>query len=196
MSDLFDTPRLKVEQPRKVAPDHARYSIFNAESALVATAAESISKSRYESVRSALPGGPPIAAQTLLVSTADEVPLLTLHNDPKVRRTSLRAPDGSPIGAIRADRTTRHYSFLDPSDTVVGGMVGDLSLRRFEVSDPDGVKIAMVRKKWAGVATELLTRADRYTVDVTRQVPDPLRTLVAMSAIVIDLLIYETKDLV
>lgn len=196
VSDLFDTPRLKVEQPRKMASSQTRYNLFNAENELVATAVETVSRSGLETVRSALPGGSAAAVQTLLLSTADDTPLLTLHKDLKTRRTMLRTPGGEPIGCLRSDRTTRHYTLLDAADETVGGIVGDLSLRRFVVSDGAGDQIALVKKKWAGLATELLTKADRYTVEISRPVPDPLRTLVAVSAIVIDLLVHETKDLV
>lgn len=196
VSDLFDTPRLRVEQPRKMASSQTCYNLFNAENELVATAVESVTRSGLEAVRAALPGGSAAAVQMLLLSTAEGTPLLTLHKDLKTRRTSLRTPGGEPIGCIRSDRTTRHYSLLDAADKAVGAMVGDLSLRRFVVTDGSGGQVALVKKKWAGLAAELLTRADRYTVDISGPLADPLRTLVAVSAIVIDLLIHETKDLV
>lgn len=195
VSNVFDTPRLKIEQPRRLAPSRAQYKIFNAENALVATAQETVPHSRKEALRTALPGGPVLGPQTLLLAGADETPLLTLHRDPKTRSTSVGGPEGEAIGSIRSDRTTRHYSFLDQGGAVLGTMVGDLALRRFTISD-DGRQVALVRKKWAGLATEVLTKADRYLVDVTEPVGEPLRTLIAVSAIVIDLIIYENKDLV
>jgi hypothetical protein len=195
VSDILNSPVLKVEQPRKVLPAQAQYKIFNAEDVLVAVAAETDVRTRHK----ALPAPRPRAApgpRDLLVSGADGVPLLVVALQDGNRLTLVRRPDGEPVGAIRAERTTRHYALLDPEDHRVGQITGDLSLRRFVVADDQGKRVALVNKKWAGLVAELLTTADRYTVQISDPVPEPLRTLVTMSAIVLDLTLHEFKDIV
>ncbi|MCW2912308.1 MAG: Scramblase family protein [Actinomycetia bacterium] len=194
--DVFDSPVLRVQQPRKVLPTKAQYNIFNAESVLVAVATETDARTRRKALQAARPGSPLLGARALLLTTADGVPLLTIDKQTGQRVTAVRGPDGGPIGAIRAERTTRHYALLDAEDHPIGQITGDLSLRRFTVADGEGKRVARVSKKWAGLATEVLTTADRYNVEISGPVSEPLRTLVVVSAIVLDLTLHEFKDLV
>jgi uncharacterized protein YxjI len=196
VSELFNSPVLRVEQPRKVLPAQAQYNIFNAESVLVAVAAETHVRTRREALQAARPGSSLLGDRTLLVSTADGVPFLVIDKQEHQRLTVVRRPDGDPVGAIRAKRTTRHYALLDAEDRPVGEITGDLSLRRFTVADGQGKRVALVNKKWAGFVTEVLTTADRYTVEISDPVSEPLRTLVAVTAIVLDLTLHEFKDVV
>ena len=193
LSDVFGSPVLRVEQPRKVLPAQAQYRIFNADGELVAVATETAVRSRRKALQAARHGAVP-GVRALLVSGADGAPLLALDQQEDKRLTLVRRPDGEPIGAIRAERTTRHYALLDAQDRRVGAITGDLSLRRFTVADGRGKRVALVSKKWAGLATELLTTADRYTVEISDPVPEPLRVLVVMAAVVLDLTLHESKD--
>jgi hypothetical protein len=195
VSDIFNSPVLKVEQPRKILPAQTQYKIFNAEDVLVAVAAETEVRTRRKGLRAAMPGAT-LGARALLVSGTDHVPLLSVEQQEGKRLTLLRRPNGESVGAIRAERTTRHYALLDEEDRRVGAITGDLSLRRFIVADGEGKRVAQVNKKWAGLAAELLTTADRYTVEIPGTVSEPLRTLVVMSAIVLDLTLHEVKDVV
>ncbi|MGI8331191.1 phospholipid scramblase-related protein [Actinomadura scrupuli] len=195
MSDLFDFPVLRVEQPRKMLPTQVRYEIFNADNALLAVAAETDVRSRRKALLAARPGALP-DVRSLVVSGADGAPLLTVEQQESRRLTLVRRPDGELVGAIRAERTTRHYTLLGAADQPVGTITGDLSLRHFVVSDDQGRRAALVNKKWAGLLAELLTTADRYAVEISDPVPEPLRTLVVMSAVVLDLTLHEFKDLV
>jgi uncharacterized protein YxjI len=195
VSDVFNFPVLRVEQPRKMLPAQVRYEIFNAENVLLAVAAETDVRSRRKALQAARPGAVP-PARSLVVSDADGALLLTVDQQEGKRLTLMRRPDGEPMGAIRAERTTRHYALLDAEDRRVGAITGDLSLRRFTVADDQGKRVAVVNKKWAGLMAEMLTTADRYTVEISDPVPEPLRTLVVMSAVVLDLTLHEFKDLV
>jgi hypothetical protein len=194
VSDIFNSPVLKVEQPRKVLPAQAQYKIFNAEDVLVAIATETAVRTRRKALAAARRAAP--GPRDLLVSGADGVPLLVVAQQDGNRHTLIRRPDGEPVGAIRAERTTRHYALLDPEDHRVGQITGDLSLRRFVAADDHGKRVALVNKKWAGFVAELLTTADHYTVQMFDPVSEPLRTLVTMSAIVLDLTLHEVKDVV
>lgn len=195
MSDVFDFPVLRVEQPRKMLPAQVRYEIFNAEKVLLAVAVEPDVRTRRKALQAARPGTVP-PARTLVVSGADGVPLLTIDQQEGKRLTLVRRPDGQPVGAIRAERTTRHYALLDAEDRRVGAITGDLPLRRFTATDDQGKHVAVVNKKWAGLVVEMLTTADRYTVEIADPVSEPLRTLVVLSAVVLDLTLHEFKDLV
>lgn len=195
VDDLFNSPVLRIEQPGKVLATQAMYKIFNAERALVAIAAEADARTRGQALKSVLPASPQPGAQRLVVSGADEQPRLVVDKHEGGRLTEVLRPDGEPVGTVRALRTTRHYALRDADDHRVGEVIGDLSLRRFTVTDGNGNKIAQVNKKWAGLARELLTTADRYTVEITGPAPEPLRTLIVVAAIVLDLTLYESKGI-
>jgi uncharacterized protein YxjI len=195
MTDLFSSPILRVEQPRKIMPAQAQYQIFDEAGVLVAAAVETDVRSRRRALQAARPGAA-AGTRSLLVSDTGGVPLLALEQQEDRRLTLVRRPDGEPVGSIRAERTTRHYALLDAEDHRVGDITGDLSLRRFTVADGQGKRVAQVNKKWAGLRAELLTTADRYTVEFSGPVPEPLHVLIVMSAVVLDLTLHEFKDVV
>ena len=56
----------------------------------------------------------------------------------------------------------------------------------FKIEDAAGLEIAHITKTWAGWATENLTKADNYVVQIHTQLPDPLRYLVVGAALAID----------
>jgi uncharacterized protein YxjI len=58
----------------------------------------------------------------------------------------------------------------------------------------NGTHLAQLDKKWKGPATELLTTADRYSLEIFYSLPDPLRILVVAAPLAIDLMLYEGKD--
>jgi uncharacterized protein YxjI len=194
VNDLFNSPVIWIEQPRKVLATHAHYKISDAERTLLAVAVEADVRTWGRALRTALPASPPAGAQRLLVSTAGEEPLLVLDKQDGGRLTEIRHPDGELFGAIRARRTTRHYTLQDPGGERIGEVTGDLSLRRFAVTSATGGKVAQVNKKWAGLAAEVLTTADRYNVEIAGSVEEPLRTLIVMTAIVLDLILHESKS--
>lgn len=57
----------------------------------------------------------------------------------------------------------------------------------------DGVELATVTKKWAGIGRELLTSADNYVLAIADSVPsrDPLRPLILAAVMCIDMVLKE-----
>jgi uncharacterized protein YxjI len=207
VTELFNTPALRVEQPRKVLATRAQYDFFDAKGTRLATATETTERTRLKAVRAALPGNVLAGAQTLLLRDTEEDPLLIIEKHDTNRLTTIRRPvegaegddlfDGDLIGSIRAERTTRHYALLDAEDKRIGEVTGDLGLRRFAVTDDERRHVAQVNKKWAGLRAEMLTNADRYSVEITgRRVSETLRSLIVVTAVVLDLTLHESKDVV
>jgi hypothetical protein len=186
MGDLFDFQTLWVLQPGKLLADRARYEIFNAERQLLATATQTKGRGRLS-----LPGKPMPDSTVLDVVTAAGEPVLSLIKQNSEWLTELRDPAGELIGRIRMGRTRRHYSLADDQDQAIGEVIGDLALKKFAVTDSGGGKFAQVRKTRAGLIKEMLTSSDHYKVDFTGPVAQPVRTLAVMTAIVLDLTLYE-----
>ncbi|WP_160147266.1 phospholipid scramblase-related protein [Thermomonospora echinospora] len=210
MTELFNAPALRVEQPRKVLATRARYDFFDATGTLLASATETAERTRLKAVRAALPGNVLAGAQTLLVHDPAETLLLIIEKHDTNRLTTIRRPvegaegaegdalfDGDLIGSIRAERTTRHYALLDAADKRVGEVTGDLGLRKFSVTDTERRHVAQINKKWAGLRAEMLTNADRYSVEITgKRITETLRALIVVTAVVLDLTLHESKDVV
>jgi hypothetical protein len=104
--------------------------------------------------------------------------------------TEFRGPGDQLIGRIRTGATRRIYTLLGDQDQAVGKVTGDLALKHFSVTGTGGAEFARVRKTWAGLAKEMLTLSDHYTVEFTGPVPQPARILTVMMPIVLDLTLY------
>jgi len=207
VTELFTLPILRVEQPRKVVATRTRYDFFDERGTLVATAADVNERPRRVALRAALPGNVLAGDQVLLLTDADETPLLVIEKHASNRRTVVRRPgddsseetdpfEGEIIGTIDAVRTTRHHVLKDAEGTKIGEVTGDLALKRFAVTDTESRHVAQVNKRWAGLRAELLTNADRYTVErLTNRLSDTFRALIVVLPVVLDLTLYESKDI-
>lgn len=187
MEDPFGFPSLLIRQPGKLLPSRASYEIFTSDRELLATATEAETHARIRLLDQGVP-----ESRALAVAAADGAPLLTSVTSTRTHVTELRGADGEPAGEIRARYTHRHYTLLDDQGEAVGEAVGDLGLKQFSVTDAEGAEFAQVRKTWAGLTKEVLTRADHYTVEFAGVVPRAARLLTVMMAIAVDLTLYES----
>jgi YD repeat-containing protein len=187
---LFDSPVVRVRQPGKILPTQAKYEIFDDKRKRLAAATETDRRTRLQILKATLPTAPPPGARVLTVTATDDQPVLLLTRHPDGRLTEVHRPDGGLVGRILATGTTRHYSLTDDQDRVVATVVGELSLKHFRVTGPSGARIAQVSKTWAGPVKEWLTPADHYKVAFSGDTPEPARTLIVMTAIVLDLALY------
>jgi uncharacterized protein YxjI len=196
VSDLFKTPVMKVEQPRRGPFAKSRYKVLDGDGTVLAVAAETGDQRRGETLRHVFPGKSDLDARAVLLTTPDGgVPLIIVDKAEGRMLTSVRSPEGETIGTFRTERIGRRYLLHDGEDRKIGEVEVDLPRQNFTVIDLDGGRVAHVRKKWNGLATHLLTTADRYTVEITDPVPEPLRTMAAMTAIAMDMNLHESKDL-
>ncbi|WP_030175194.1 phospholipid scramblase-related protein [Spirillospora albida] len=195
MSDVFASPNLRVEQPRRGPFAKSRYRVMDGDGTVLAIAAEKNDRRGLETLRTAI-GKSDLDARAVLLTTPDGEPLLIIDKAAGRERTEIRTPVGELLGAFVTERIGRRYLLRDGEDTRVGLVTVDLGHNNFEVTAVQGGKVAHVRKKWAGLATHLLTNADKYDVEIFGTVPEPLRTMAAMTAIVMDMNLHESKDLV
>lgn len=192
MSDLFTSPVLRIEQPRRVPSARSQYKVFDAGGTLLARAEErSVSLKRQAWRAVMLDGGD---QRTVQVEDTRGTPVLMIERPKTTRATWVSTPDGALHGSIRQDGYQWRYQLLDATECPVGRLDGNRTARKFRVLDIAGTHVAQVDKKWKGVATELLTTADRYAVTFFHTVPDPLRILIVAVPIGLDLMLYEGKD--
>ena len=185
MEDPFDFQELRILQPGKLLADRASYEIFNADRKLLATAIETEGHARLKLLSKSMPD-----TRVLAVTTAVGEPVLSLIKHASEWITELRDPEGGLVGRIRTGDTRRIYTLLDGQGKIVGKVTGDLALRHFSVTGTGRYEFARIRKTWAGLAKEMLTPSDHYTVEFTGSVSQLARTLTVMMPILLDLTSY------
>jgi uncharacterized protein YxjI len=190
MSDLFNSPVLRVDQPRGAPAARSRYRVYDGHGTLLATAEERDVSLARQTVRTAFGGSD--SGRTVHVESGQGTPLLVVEKQ-NARGTRVSTPDGVLIGSLQ-NRKLYEYALLDAAERQVGALDGNRVGRKFPVLDGYGNHVAQVDKKWKGAATEILTTADRYSVEIFQPLPDPLRVLVVAAPLAIDLMLYEGKD--
>ncbi|WP_019635117.1 phospholipid scramblase-related protein [Actinomadura atramentaria] len=195
MSELFTAPALRVEQPRRGSS--VRYRVLDDSGTLLAVAERVGERRRGDGVRNALRGGASdLDARAVTLSTPDGEPLFEVDKAAGRTLITLRRPDGTTIGTYNTRYAGREFTLRDPDEHKVGSLVADLAQRNFTITDPDRNQVGTVRKRFAGIATHLLTTADKYDVEIADDVPEPLRTLVVGAAIAMDLALHEHKEII
>jgi hypothetical protein len=194
VSEVFSSAVLKVEQPRRGPFAKSRYKVMDGDGIVLAVAGQTNDEGRSE-MRGLFPGKSNLDARAVMLSTPDGEPLLIVNKQRGRELTEILRPDGERVGAFITERVGRRYAVHGGDDAVIGAVDVDIPRNNFEVKDADGGKVAHVRKKWAGLATHLLTTADKYAVEIFDPVREPLRTMAVMTAIVMDMNLHESKEI-
>lgn len=195
MSDPFSSSVLKVEQPRRGPFARSRYKVLDGDGTLLAVADQSGERAWAERLQTYFPGKSELHARAVLLTTPEGAPLLMVDKEVGRLLTTVTRPDGEIVGRFRTERIGRRYLIHDGDDEPLGEIAVDLARNNFTITDVAGNQVGHVRKKWAGLATHLLTTADKYAVEINDPVPQPLRTMVATAAIAMDLTLHESKDI-
>lgn len=187
MEDPFDSQALWVIQPGRLPAGRSRYQIFDNQRELLAEAADTGRRAVLTGSWKSMPHA--TALEIITVSGEALMTMLVRHSE---WTTELRDPDGALVGTIAMGDTRRQYKLIDESGQVIANVVGDLGLKNFSVVDGDSSKIATVRKTRAGLLKEMLTANDHYKIEfIGRVAAHPLRLLIVMVPIVLDVILYE-----
>ena len=195
MSEVFSSPVLRVEQPRRGPFAKSRYKVLDGDKTVLAIAAPTDDEGTSAVMRGVFPGKSNLDARAVLLTTPDGEPLLIVNKKGGREHTEILRPDGERVGSFVTERVGRRYLLNDGDDAEIGAVHVDVPRNNFEVKDADGSKVAHVRKKWAGLATHLLTTADKYSVEIYDPLREPLRTMAVMTAIVMDMNLHEAKEI-
>lgn len=84
------------------------------------------------------------------------------------------------------------FDVLDASDAPVCTLKGKWTGWNFRF-ERDGVELAQVAKKWAGIGKEMFTSADNYVLSISESVrrDDPARPLILAAVMCIDMVLKE-----
>ncbi|GAA1896957.1 phospholipid scramblase-related protein [Actinomadura bangladeshensis] len=194
MSEVFSSPVLKVEQPRRGPFAKSQYKVMDGDGTVLAIAGQTNDEGRSE-LRGLFPGKSNLDARAVLLTTPGGEPLLMVDKQSGREFTEVFRPDGERVGSFVTERVGRRYIIYDDDGTFIGAVDVDVPRNNFLVKDADGGQVAHVRKKWAGLATHLLTTADKYSIEISDPVREPLRTMAVMTAIVMDMNLHEAKEI-
>lgn len=103
---------------------------------------------------------------------------------------------GQPLGRVEQKFTLLKPSFkiFDNNNIQIGGISGDWRAWNFSITDVNGQEIGTITKKWAGLAKEFFTTADKYNVQLTSfNLTREQKIAMLASAITIDMVLKESK---
>lgn len=128
--------------------------------------------------------------------------LLDLRREGSVVSTkvAVSGPNGARIGRIVNSQSLKHvqrmFKLEGATDQLMGGVYGEDSRRHreFNIQNDEGIVVARLSKTHAGVAKELLTKADNYVLSFEWPLDDPLRMLSIASALVVDTRLHQGQD--
>lgn len=85
------------------------------------------------------------------------------------------------------------FDVLDANGTPLCTLKGKWTSWDFKFVSSDGVEVASVTKKWAGLGKEMFTSADNYVLQINNNVPQnhPLRQLILAAVMCIDFVLKE-----
>lgn len=86
------------------------------------------------------------------------------------------------------------FQIFDTNETQIAEINGDWKAWNFSITDQNGQQIGLINKKWAGVAKELLTTADKYHVSIIPEYAEERNKMnIVITAITIDMVLKESK---
>lgn len=198
MSDLFNSPVLLVEQPRRFFTVEASYQVFGPDGAPLASVREIDLSALMKIARFFFSENSANFPAKLQLSGPAGEPLLVVDKPFAFLRPKTRvlAPDGALIGYIASDfkLVGSRFRLLDANDGELGEISGNWTGWEFSITDARGAQVATVSKRFAGLTKEFFTTADRYAVQLNGQLPEPLRSLVIASTVTIDLVLHQAKQ--
>lgn len=86
------------------------------------------------------------------------------------------------------------FQIFDTSGSKISEISGDWKAWNFTIADSSGAQIGVIHKKWAGLAKELFTTADKYNVSIAPAFAEDRNKLnIVATAITIDMVLKESK---
>lgn len=128
----------------------------------------------------------------LQVRTPDGAPVVRVHRGVSFLRQKIAVKNAEDIllgnFRLRMISLTSTFDLLDAEDRPLCQLKGSMLAREFKFSS-NGTELALVTKKWGGLAKEMFTEADNYVIQINETVEPGsiLRPLILASALCIDM---------
>jgi uncharacterized protein YxjI len=113
-------------------------------------------------------------------------------------RLEVEAWDGRLLGVIqqRWRWFRRYFEVLEPSGEISATIEGGIWRPwTYPVTSREGVEVAVIRKRWSGLARQVFTNADEFGIELRPALTDArLRQMLLAATISIDLVAYEDRQ--
>ncbi len=186
---LFTEPVLVVNQKAKLIELTNQYAVFTGDGRQIASVNE-VGQNAAKKVLRALTSLDQFMTHRLEIADAAGVVQMRLTRPAKVFKSTIvvESPTTGEIGRIVQENMVGKIRF----DLQTGGRtIGSLRAENwrawnFSITDETGAECARITKTWEGLAKQMFTTADNYVVQIHRQLPQPLSSLVVASALSVD----------
>lgn len=193
---LFTEPVLVVNQKTKIIELTNEYSVFDAAGKQLGAVRQTGQTTLKKAAR-LLTSLDQFMTHTLEVTDASGATQLTLTRPRKVFKSTIvvQRPDGSEVGRIVQENMVGKIRFgMEADGKRVGGIQGEnWRAWNFAIKDEADNEIGRITKTWEGLARTVFTTADHYVVQIHKELPEPLRSLVVASALCVDTALKQDK---
>ncbi len=186
---ILDEPVLVVNQKAKLIEVHNEFAIYDQHGNQLG-AVRQVGQSTTKKVIRVVSTLDQYLTHKLQVVDMTGTVLLALTRPAKFMKSRVIVEDG--VGRIIGEVVQQNVFGKIRFDMITGGMQqGSINAENwrawnFNITDAQGNEVARITKTWEGVAKTMFTTADNYVIQIHRQLPDPLRSLVVASALCID----------
>jgi uncharacterized protein YxjI len=186
---LFTEPVLVVNQKTKIIELTNEYKVFDAAGKQMG-AVRQTGQSALKKAARLFTSLDQFLTHTLEITDASGATQLTLTRPAKVFKSTVvvRRPDGSELGRVVQENVIGKIRFrIEAEGQRLGAIQGENWIAwNFAIKDASDAEIARITKTFEGVARTLFTTADHYVVQIHKELPEPLRSLVVASALCVD----------
>ncbi len=193
---LFTEPVLVVNQKTKIIELTNEYSVFDAAGKQLGAVRQTGQTTLKKALR-LVSSVDQFMTHTLEVTDASGATQLTLTRPRKVFKSTIvvARPDGSELGRIVQENVVGKIRFgIEADGKRVGGIQGEnWRAWNFSIKDESDTEIGRITKTWEGLARTAFTTADHYVVQIHKELPEPLRSLVVASALCVDTALKQDK---
>jgi hypothetical protein len=185
--DLFNSPVLIYDQPREFFSVEAKYTIWNPQGQPVAYVQEQGVSGAKKAFRVLNQSTQTKAERRLHISRPDGMPYFTFYKPYGFMGTptmQLLTPQGQVIGLLRK-RALRGWEILDPQER----QIGYYDIYSGQINDWRNNAAASFRRGAEGfgeLMSQMLTGADRYTLQLHFPLQEPFRSLVLATPLAFD----------
>lgn len=186
---LFTEPVLVVNQKAKLIEVTNEYSVFDQHGNTLGTVVQ-VGQSTAKKVLRVVSSLDQYMTHKLEIRDAYGQPQLMLTRPAKFIKSKVivERPDGQPVGEIVQQNAIGKINF---AMMVNGQQIGAIKAENwrawnFAIVDHTDAEVARITKTWEGLAKTMFTTADNYVLQIHRQLPDPLLSLVIATALTVD----------
>ncbi|UQA97155.1 phospholipid scramblase-related protein [Streptomyces halobius] len=186
---LFTEPVLVVNQKAKLIEVTNEYSVFDQHGNTLGAVVQ-VGQSTAKKVLRVVSSLDQYMTHKLEIRDAHGQTQLLLTRPAKLIKSKVlvERPDGQQVGEIVQLNAIGKINF---AMMVSGQQVGAIKAENwrawnFAIVDHTDTEVARITKTWEGLAKTMFTTADNYVLQVHRQLPDPLLSLVVATALTVD----------